>query len=80
MAYYQNKWTEFGFYQEIGSQQIISFWTSYNKQLIEIIKRIPTKNLTRQVKIGDDLRTMEFLIRAYVEHLEHHLKQIVSYS
>jgi hypothetical protein len=79
ICYDQNKWNEFGFYQEIDSKQIINFWTIYNKQLIEIIKRIPAENLTRQIKIGENLLTLEFLIIDYVEHLEHHLKQVIEY-
>lgn len=76
IRYDQNKWNEFNFYQEINSTLIINFWTVYNKQLIEIIKRIPAENLTRQVRVGEDLLTLEFLITDYVEHMEHHLEQI----
>lgn len=79
IRYDQNKWNEFNFYQEIDSHQIISFWLQYNKQLIEIIRRIPAENLTRQVRIGDTLFTLSFLVVDYVAHLEHHLKQIVDY-
>ena len=79
ISYDQNKWNEFSFYQEINSQQIIKFWTTYNEQLLEIIKRIPSNNLNNQVRIGVDLFTLEFLIVDYVEHLEHHLKQIIDY-
>lgn len=79
IRYDQNKWNEYSFYQQIDSQQIILFWTVYNKQLIEIIKRIPTENLKRQIKIGENLLTIEFLITDYVEHLEHHLKQVTDY-
>ena len=41
ICYDQNKWNEYNFYQQIDSKQIILFWTIYNKQLLEIIKRIP---------------------------------------
>jgi hypothetical protein len=79
IRYEQDKWNEYGFYQQIDSKQIISFWTIYNKQLIEIIKRIPTENLKRQIKVGENLLTLDFLIADYVEHLEHHLKQVTEY-
>lgn len=79
IRYDQNKWNEYGFYHLIDSKQIISFWTIYNKQLIEIIKRIPTENLKRQIKVGENILTIEFLITDYVEHLEHHLKQVTNY-
>ncbi|MEJ7683370.1 MAG: DinB family protein [Segetibacter sp.] len=79
IQYDQNKWNEFNFYQEIDSRQIIDFWTLYNKQLIEVVKRIENENLARQVKVGDHLLTLEFLIIAYMEHIEHHLKQVITY-
>lgn len=79
ISYDQNNWNEFSFYNQIESIQIISFWTIYNKQIIEIIKRIPKENLEKQIKIGDNILTLEFLIIDYVEHLEHHLKQIIEY-
>jgi hypothetical protein len=79
IRYNQNKWNEYNFYQQIDKEQIILFWTIYNKQLVEIIKRIPTENLENQIKVGENLLTIEFLINDYVEHLEHHLKQITNY-
>lgn len=79
IRYDQNKWNEFSFYQDIASQQIIEFWAIYNKQLLEIMQRIPSAHLNKEVKVGDNLRTLEFLIIDYVDHLEHHLKQIIEY-
>ena len=79
IRYEQNKWNEFSFYQQIDSNQIIAFWTIYNRQLLEIICRISADNLKKQVKVGDNLLTIEFLIVDYVEHLEHHLKQVIEY-
>jgi transcriptional regulator len=79
ISYDQNNWNEFSFYNQIDSKQIISFWTIYNKQIKEIIKRIPKENLEKQIKIGNNILTLEFLIIDYVEHLEHHLKQIIEY-
>ena len=77
IRYDQNKWNAYSFYQQMDCEQIISFWTIYNKQLIELIKLIPTENLTRQVKVGENTCTIAFLIVDYVEHLEHHLKQVI---
>lgn len=79
IRYDQDKWNEFGFYQQIDSKQIISFWAIYNKQLLEIIKRIPEENLKRQIKVGENLLTLDFLIADYVDHLEHHLRQVAEY-
>lgn len=79
IRYDQNKWNEYNFHQQIDSEQIILFWTIYNKQIIEIVKRIPAENLKRQIKVGENLLSIEFLIADYVEHLEHHLKQVIDY-
>ena len=79
ILYDQDKWNEFNFYQEIDSNQIIRFWTIYNRQLLEIIGRISTENLKKQIKVGDKSLTLEFLIVDYVEHLEHHLSQVIEY-
>lgn len=79
IRYDQNGWNKYSFYQQIDSKQIILFWTIYNRQLIELIKRIPTDNLKSKVKVGDNSLTIEYLIIDYVEHLEHHLKQVIDY-
>lgn len=77
--YNQNNWNAFNFYQDIESKQLIEFWTIYNKQLIEIIIRIPAENLANQIRIAENFVTIEFLIVDYVNHLEHHLRQIIEY-
>lgn len=77
--YDQNKWNDFSFYQQISGQQIIAFWTIYNKQLIEIVKHISKENLQCECIVGGKFLTLDFLINDYVEHLEHHLRQVVAY-
>lgn len=79
IAYDQNNWNTFNFYQEIEAKQIIEFWTSYNRQLLEIMKRIAPERLTNEIKVGENSLTLAFLVVDYVEHLDHHLKQIVNY-
>ncbi len=77
--YDQNKWNEYSFYQQLESKQIIMFWTIYNKHLIEIIKRIPKENIQKQIKVNENLFAIELIIIDYLEHLEHHLKQVIDY-
>ncbi len=80
IKYDQDKWNQHGFYQSINNQQLISFWTLYNKQLLEIMVHMPKESLSREIKIGEDNYTLASIINGYVEHLEHHLKQIVDYN
>lgn len=80
IVYEQNHWNKFNFYSEIESKQIIEFWTIYNKHLLEILKRIPNENLLKECKTNDGkMFTLEFFMNDYVEHLEYHLQQIISY-
>jgi hypothetical protein len=79
IAYDQNKWNEFSFYQEQSKEQLITFWAAYNRQLIEILRNIPPDRLSRKCKVRENVVTLDFLINDYVEHLEHHLHQLVEY-
>lgn len=79
IVYDQNKWNEYGYYQQINGAQIIAFWTAYNKQLAQLMRQIPTDNLQRCCNTNEPSLTLAFLINDYVVHLEHHLKQVVDY-
>ena len=80
IVYDQNKWNEFSFYQQIDGQQIIDFWTIYNRQLLGIIRHFPKENLLRECKTSNDkIYTISFLFNEYVAHVEHHLRQVVAY-
>ena len=76
IVYDQNKWNQYNFYQQIDLKQIISFWTVYNRQLLQLIKQIPKESLQLECLAGDTLMTLECLINDYAKHLEHHLQQI----
>ncbi len=79
IVYDQNKWNSYNFYQQRDRQQIIYFWTAYNRELLELIRRIPHENLQRECLIGENVLTLDFIINDYVKHLEHHLRQVVPY-
>lgn len=77
ITYDQNNWNKYNFYPEINSKQLIDFWKIYNIQLVEIMNKIEVKNLQKTIDVNEKLLTLEFLIIDYVEHLEHHLKQLI---
>lgn len=79
IEYDQNQWNHFNFYQKISAEQIVVFWVAYNRQLIEIIKNISVNNLERECLVNGKLLSLNFLINDYLQHMEHHLIQIVSY-
>jgi hypothetical protein len=79
--YQQDNWNKYGYYNLVGSEQVIALWAAYNNYLAELISHIPEEALGRECKTDDGKsHTLEFLINDYVDHLEHHLKQIVNYS
>jgi hypothetical protein len=56
---------------------VIQLWHTYNQHLLEVIKHIPTENLMKKCNVGLTKNvTIAFLVSDYVQHLEHHLKQI----
>jgi hypothetical protein len=80
IAYNQNQWNKLNHYIEMDSTQIITFWTIYNKHLLEIMKRIPNENLQKEcISTDEKIYTIEYLMNDYVKHLEYHLHQIVNY-
>jgi hypothetical protein len=80
ITYDQNNYNTFNYYNQIDGKQIISFWTVYNKQILELIKLMPAELLKRQCFAGgNESVTLSFIFDDYVEHLEHHLKQVIAY-
>ena len=80
ISYDQNKWNQYSYYQQINAIQLIHFWEIYNRQILELVKCIPSENLLLLCDTGDKtLHTLEYIFVDYVSHLEYHLHQIVQY-
>jgi hypothetical protein len=81
ISYDADAWNEHGYYNQMESPRLISFWALYNKQLLALIRLIPEEKLQRQVDTGGPApHTLAFLIADYVAHMEHHLRQIIAYE
>src|SRR5688572_33416869 len=79
--YDQDMWVQFNHYNDMPLNQLIHFWTAYNLQLIEVMKRIPVESLMLECKMRDgNYLTLNYLLNDYVVHLQHHLNQIVDSS
>lgn len=76
-------------YQNRDPSDIIQLWSGMNRQVIQIIKAIPSDRLSQIYeqhnyhRIGfktipeSDPSTIQYLILDYIGHLEHHLSQII---
>lgn len=79
IAYDQVNWNRYSFYQQMHAKDLIQFWLTYNTHLVRLVENMPNENLNRTCSVAGNLLTLQFLIDDYVVHLEHHLKQIISY-
>ena len=87
-GYEQEGWVSSQKYLDESWPDLIQLWSSYNLHLSHIFSVIPADILTKsrtkhnldQIALKpvptDKPATLEYLIRDYVDHLRHHLKQI----
>ena len=76
--YKQNKLVSANKYQKAVLKELISFWWSLNKRIHFLISKQTKKTLNYKIELeNDNLSDLKFLITDYVDHLEHHLNQII---
>lgn len=65
-------------YQEADTLELIDFWKSVNVRIEKVILLQTDQTLAYPLVLGNgESVDLAFLIRDYVAHLEHHLKQIL---
>jgi len=76
--YDQEGWVRVHAYQELDWRRLVSFWAAYNRLLWEVLERMPPDRLSIPCHIGDDPPApLRKIVDGYVDHLKHHLEQIV---
>jgi len=87
-GYQQNEWVGSQRYRDESWADVIRLWSAYNLHLVHVASVVSEDALTKprarhnQDQIAFNLvdknepATLEYLIRDYVDHLRHHLKQI----
>lgn len=87
-GYEQDRWVSAQNYRDESWSELIQLWSSYNLHLVHVVSLIPENILTKAREshslheIAFNLvdqnqpATLEYLIRDYLDHLRHHLKQI----
>jgi hypothetical protein len=88
-GYDQDAWVRVQGYQDRSWAELIQVWCAYNRQVASIMRDAPAADLDRARarhnlhEIGfqplppDAPATLAFLMRDYVVHLQHHLRQIL---
>jgi hypothetical protein len=76
--YEQRHWVDAGGYEGRSWADLVQLWAHLNVQLAHAIARVPAEALARPCRIGAGAPvTLEFIVRDYPRHLEHHLRQIL---
>ncbi|ACT01653.1 DinB family protein [Paenibacillus sp. JDR-2] len=77
-SYNQDKWVEAQQYASAPVDEIIALWESLNRAMVRVIAAVSVDTLTscNILLPNGETHTLEWLVKDYVEHLEHHLKQI----
>jgi hypothetical protein len=83
IAYDNQVWNEGNHYLKMKGSQLIPFWVAYNRYLLEVIRHIGNEKMSNTVETGEEgeknVMTIAAVIEDYVDHLEHHLRQLVDY-
>lgn len=84
VPYAQDDWVKINHYNEMGTGELLNYWVSLNKQIVQIISNIPEEKLAVSIELGnaafredESEKNLLWLIEDYVVHMEYHLKQIV---
>jgi hypothetical protein len=87
-GYAQEEWVAAQHYHQASWPLLVELWKLYNLHLLHLVSHIPAHKLTalRQEhslhRIAwkpvseHEPTTLEYLIRDYIEHMKHHLRQI----
>ena len=77
-GYEQDHWIAASKYNFAAWPDLIALWHAYNTHLAHIIEHATKALLSNSINVGDHgTFTLEWIMTDYVEHLKHHLLQIL---
>jgi transcriptional regulator of heat shock response len=80
-GYAQNDWVRIQNYNNKDTQQLVELWKVDNEHILFIMQNTPEENLKIKITAEDPFEnadTLFLLMKDYVDHIDHHLKQIFS--
>lgn len=76
--YNQDELVKANDYQNAELEEIVNFWIAINRRILYLFKQQTDDTLNYEIVLDSgDTSNLKFLIKDYVDHLEHHLKQIM---
>jgi hypothetical protein len=77
--YAQEGWVSAHGYSEIPWAMLLRWWQVYHEILQSVVERIPEEKLDAACVVGDNKPvTLRFLITDYIDHQQHHLRQLLT--
>jgi hypothetical protein len=77
-GYDQDEWVAVHAYRSRAWPELIDLWSALNRHVACAIESVPAGRLATRCVIGDNQpATLEWLMRDYVNHLRHHVSQIL---
>ncbi|MDB4923849.1 DinB family protein [Mucilaginibacter sp.] len=81
LTYEQVKWVDAQHYQKANVNELLGLWKLLNLQIARVLLNYPAERLQAKCdnsKTTASLHSVEWLAADYVEHMKHHLKQIIN--
>ena len=77
-GYDQNAWVTAHGYATRPWSELVDIWVAYNAQIAQVVSSTSLGRGVVQCVIGDhEAVTLEWLMQDYVQHMKHHLAQIL---
>jgi len=78
LSYEQDGWVKFERPGELPLSAVLSLWSSYNRFLAHVLGLLPEAAREYTVRVGSNPPgSLLWLAADYVEHLKHHLNQVL---
>lgn len=77
ILYSQDAWVASAGYQDYPTRDLILLWTLLNKHITILLARMSAEAAERKCGMGGQPETMEWVAADYINHLLHHLHQIL---
>ena len=78
-SYDADGWVALHGWSELKWPDLVALWRQHNNALGRVVNGLPEERLTARCVIGNgEAVTLEWLVRDYIDHLEHHISQIVA--
>jgi hypothetical protein len=77
-GYDQNGCVSVQAFQEAPWPMLLDVWESFNRLLVHVLAHLPAESADASCRIGEHAPVpLDQLARQYVEHMRHHLDQVV---